>query len=497
MSLKSSQSARASLSILVSKIAAVLVMLVGTSVLIGWIFNVPVLKSVAPGLVSMVPNTALCLLALSIALLLEVASPTKPRLWPIRLWLALFVAVIAGLTLVEYVDQRDFGIDQFLFVDDTRTAPTDHPGRMAPVTVISLLLCSASFLLGRNSRLVGYFVALVLFLAALSITGYLFDVRALYQVIGYSSIALHTAVSLTALSLGIFASRPQHGLMVIILSDTAGGETARRLLLMMPLLLVLLNWLVLQGEKANWYDGRFGLAIASVSSIAVAWMVILVVAQKLHSTDLRRQLAQNQLALLNSNLEGIVTERTKELTIANQQLAEEIIERKQAEEQVQRLSLTDELTGLLNRRGFHLLAGQALKTARRVMADLSLVYIDLDGLKRVNDALGHQAGDTMLVDTAQLLKATFRESDLIARIGGDEFTILAVGEETPESMLARLQKALMQFNKGSSSPYPLSFSIGTVRCLPQEDKSLLELLADADALMYQEKRAHGGRTVVA
>lgn len=94
----------------------------------------------------------------------------------------------------------------------------------------------------------------------------------------------------------------------------------------------------------------------------------------------------------------------------------------------------------------------------------------------------------MIVDTAQLLKATFRESDLIARLGGDEFTVLAVGGETPELMLARVQRAVMQFNKGSTSPYPLSFSIGTVRCLPQDEKSLLELLADADALMYQQKR---------
>ena len=129
------------------------------------------------------------------------------------------------------------------------------------------------------------------------------------------------------------------------------------------------------------------------------------------------------------------------------------------------------------------------------MAEMSLVYIDLDGLKRVNDAHGHQAGDSMIVDTAQLLKATFRESDLIARLGGDEFTILAVGGETPESMLVRLQKAVTQFNKGSTSAYALSFSMGTVQCLPQEDKSLLELLADADALMYQQKRQRNGQAL--
>lgn len=488
MNTQASPVARASLSILFSQVAAVVVMLVGASVLVGWMLNVPVLKSVAPNLVSMVANTALCLLALGIALFLQGASSTPPRLSKMAQALAVFVAAIAGLTLLEYMDHRDLGIDQFLFVDDTRTAAADLPGRMAPVTAVSLALCSLSLLLGRSSALARYFAVVVLFLATLATTGYLFDVRALYQVIGYTSIAVHTALSLMALSLGILASRPQHGLMAILLSDTAGGDMARRLLLMMPLLLFLLDWLVLQGEHANLYDGRFGLAISSVSSIAVACGVILLIARKLHSTDQQRQLALNQLASLNSSLEGIVAERTQALTVANQQLAEEITERKQAEEQVHRLSLTDELSGLLNRRGFLFLGDQALKTARRVKAELSLVYIDLDGLKPVNDALGHQAGDTMIVDTAQLLKATFRESDLIARLGGDEFTVLAVGGETPELMLARVQRAVMQFNKGSTSPYPLSFSIGTVRCLPQDEKSLLELLADADALMYQQKR---------
>ena len=495
MNPKASPVARASRSILVSRVAAVLVMLVGASVLAGWALNVPILKSIAPNLVSMVANTAVCLLALGLALLLQGSASAQRRPSRMARVLAVLVAAIAGLTLLEYLDQRDFGIDQLLVVDDTRKAPTDHPGRMAPVTAISLILCSVALLLERSSGLARVLVVVVLFLATLSTTGYLFDVRALYQVIGYSSIALHTAVSLMALSLGILASRPHHGLMAIILSDTAGGETARRMLLLMPLLLGLLDWLVLQGEQIHLYDGRFGLAMASVSSIAIACGVILLIARKLHATDLQRQLALNQLAALNSNLEGIVTERTQALTAANQQLAAEIVERKQAQEQVHRLSLTDELTGLLNRRGFHLLAGQALKTARRVMAEMSLVYIDLDGLKRVNDAHGHQAGDSMIVDTAQLLKATFRESDLIARLGGDEFTILAVGGETPESMLVRLQKAVTQFNKGSTSAYALSFSVGTVQCLPQEDKSLLELLADADALMYQQKRQRNGQAL--
>jgi diguanylate cyclase (GGDEF)-like protein len=439
----------------------------------------------------MTANTALCLFATGMALFLQVETTSNPSSTRIGRLLAVFVAVICSLTLLEYITHRDFGIDQLLFVDDTRAA-ADNPGRMAPVTAISLVLCNLALLSERHSRLSRYLAAAVFFLAALATTGYLFDVSSLYQVIGYTSVAVHTAVSLMLVSVGILASRPRHGMLAIILSDTSGGEMARRMLWMIPLLSVLLDWLVLQGEAATLYDNRFGLAISCVGGVAFAWVLILVIARKLHDADQQRQQALGQLAALNSTLERLVTERTQELTAANEKLAVEVTERKQAEEKVYRLSLTDELSGLLNRRGFLLLAEQALKTARRARTELILMYVDLDGLKRVNDELGHQAGDNMIVEAAQLLRISFRESDLIARLGGDEFAVLAVSTDSPESMLARLQKLLVQINKGGALPYQLSFSVGHVRCLPQEEKSLLELLADADARMYLQKQHRRG-----
>ena len=269
------------------------------------------------------------------------------------------------------------------------------------------------------------------------------------------------------------------------------GEKQRephRLLWTIPLLSVLLNWLILQGETAEFYDSRFGLAVACVGGVAVAWVVIMVIAQRLHFSDKQRQHALDQLAALNSSLERQVTERTHDLTLANERLAVEVTERKQAEEKVYQLSITDELSGLLNRRGFDLLAEQALKTARRAKSELTLIYADLDGLKRVNDELGHQAGDTMIIETAQLLRKSFRESDLVARLGGDEFAVLAVSTDSPESMLARLEKSVVQVNKSGSLPFRLSFSSGHVQCLQHGEKSLPELLADADARMYVQKQ---------
>ena len=134
------------------------------------------------------------------------------------------------------------------------------------------------------------------------------------------------------------------------------------------------------------------------------------------------------------------------------------------------------------------MAEQALKTARRAKTELTLIFVDLDGLKRVNDVLGHQAGDSMIVQTAQLLRRSFRESDLVARLGGDEFAVLAVITDSPESMLARLEQSVEQLNKSGSLPYTLSFSVGHVQCLHDGEKSLVELLADADARMYVQKQ---------
>lgn len=480
---------RVTSSIRLAQIAAMLVMLVGGSVLVGWTLDIPMLKRVAPDLASMVPNTALSFLCLGIVLFQQARTAPEPSRTLVVPALLALVAGISGLTLLQYGSRLDFGIDQFLFLDDTRPTPAQLPGRMAPVTALCLMLSSLALGLGRHARLSTFFAVVVLFLGTLATTGYLFDVSSLYQVTGYTSVALHTAVSLVVLSLGTLASRPRQGMMPIILSDTAGGEMARRLLWMMPLVLVFLDWLVLQGELASFYDSRFGLAISTLSTMAASWGVILFIARQLHFADRQRQHALEQLAALNDSLERKVIERTKELTVANEKLAAEILERKQAEERVNRLSLTDDLSGLLNRRGFHLLAEQALKTARRVKTELTLVYIDLDGLKRINDELGHQAGDTMIVEAAHLLKVSFRESDLIARLGGDEFAVLAIGGSAPEVMLLRLQKSLELFNKESALTFPLSFSFGSVRCAPDDEKSLLELLAEADARMYLHKQA--------
>lgn len=175
----------------------------------------------------------------------------------------------------------------------------------------------------------------------------------------------------------------------------------------------------------------------------------------------------------------------------------DITKRKQAEEllklaleEVRNLSLTDELTGLYNRRGFFTLAQQQLKMASRMKGNIFLLFVDLDNLKVINDSLGHSQGDAALIETANVLRKSFREADIIGRIGGDEFAILA--NETSESSVEILKERLAEnigiSNSNKVSKFNLSVSIGVVLFKPDSSISLDELLAKADRLMYIQKK---------
>lgn len=164
-------------------------------------------------------------------------------------------------------------------------------------------------------------------------------------------------------------------------------------------------------------------------------------------------------------------------------------------ELMQNLSLIDELTQLRNRRGFFELAQQALKVAQREHYAMGVFFMDLNGLKRINDTLGHQAGDQALRDTAEVLRETFRSSDILGRIGGDEFVTMAHVHSTQDlhALAGRLRDRLQIFNETHRRPYPLNISVGmTLVDIPTEE-NLESLLARADAAMYEEKRAVSSR----
>jgi len=169
------------------------------------------------------------------------------------------------------------------------------------------------------------------------------------------------------------------------------------------------------------------------------------------------------------------------------------IERHRLFSALRSLSLIDDLTGLYNRRGFADLGEQYLKLARRSGRGVTMVYLDLDRFKTINDSLGHHVGDRALLKVADILRATFRRSDIIARLGGDEFGVLALeaADESSDLLVQRLRERVVDFNRSSPEPYQLSVSIGMARHDDDLRVRLDDLVAEADSAMYREK--HGKR----
>ncbi len=154
------------------------------------------------------------------------------------------------------------------------------------------------------------------------------------------------------------------------------------------------------------------------------------------------------------------------------------------------LSLIDDLTGLYNRRGFADLGEQYLKLARRSSRGITMVFLDLDRFKTINDSLGHHVGDRALMKVADILRATFRRSDIIGRLGGDEFAVLALeaSGESSELLVERLRERFREFNQSGREPYQLSVSIGMARHDGDMRVRLEDLLSEADNAMYSDKR---------
>ncbi|MBI3922287.1 MAG: hypothetical protein HY318_12780, partial [Armatimonadetes bacterium] len=278
-----------------SRLASGASILVGCFVLIGWIFDVPLLKSVFPGLVTMKANTAICFILAGVALWLRVAEREKGRMgeWgnggvggqnssptlpcahssALRLWVAnvcaVVVALVGLLTLFECLFGWDLGIDQLLF--------KDGPGRMSPATALSFLLVGLALLFPAARRtcwptqLLTLSAFLILMLALI---GYVYGVKSLYRITPYSSMALHTAATFVLLCTGILSVDSGRGLMAVVTGEGAGSFMARRLLPVAIGVPFVMGWLRLIGQRVGLYDTEFGLAVFALSNIIIFTVLI-------------------------------------------------------------------------------------------------------------------------------------------------------------------------------------------------------------------------------
>jgi diguanylate cyclase (GGDEF)-like protein len=186
------------------------------------------------------------------------------------------------------------------------------------------------------------------------------------------------------------------------------------------------------------------------------------------------------------------------LALAAHRLRVRMVQRTLREEMLRDLSLHDDLTGLYNRRGLLALAEQQVRQAERQGRGFGVVFADLDGLKRINDTLGHPEGDRAIRDAAGLIRASFRDSDVVARLGGDEFAVLVLphpsspGEADAsvamDAAAARLMEAVEHHNAAGDRPYQLSLSLGFSGFDPAAPRSIESVLESADQQMYAHKR---------
>ena len=166
---------------------------------------------------------------------------------------------------------------------------------------------------------------------------------------------------------------------------------------------------------------------------------------------------------------------------------------RQANVELEDLSLHDDLTGLYNRRGFFLHAELQLKLfrERKVGKGLWLMVADMDGLKKINDVHGHLEGSAAIRQAAAILRSSFRNSDIIARPAGDEFLVLAINatDDIAETIPARIEAHLKELNTGGEMPYKVDISYGMVQIDPDSDNLMADIIRLADAAMYKNKRA--------
>src|SRR5437899_3069135 len=305
------------------------------TVLIGWALDIATLKSVLPNQPQMVPNTALSFVFACVSLWL--LRKEERRRWNnAALLCAGAVLLISVLTLTEYLLALDLGIDKLFFGWRLPSNSTTLQGRPSPHTASNFLLLGASLLLLATKktwlrRLSQYFAMAATLVALLAIVGYSYRVAFLYRISPANGMALHTALTFLVLGIGCISAQTSRGMVLLILSDTAGGIMARYLLPAAFLLPIIFGGLIVTGQRFGLYETAFGMALCVIASVLALSTLIWRNAQTLYRVDIKRQQAEGKLRRANEELETRVAQRTEELSSVNRALHCEVAEHVQSE----------------------------------------------------------------------------------------------------------------------------------------------------------------------
>ncbi len=417
-----------------------IVIAVAALILLAWLVP-PAGRLLPDGWALMKANTALSILLAVGAMAMAKPNCSASALVASRA-LCLAILTLSASALLGHLTDVVSPIDTLLAKD----AQSDMPGRMSLqtasfFTLLSLILLSEPLGRETRARLSDLLTLALTLLTLVVLSAYLFGATSLY---GQSPQTLTSPLTLLCMILLTYAKlvrRIHMGPFSVLVSVGIGGHIAR---LIAPWIVIVPFLIVGFGAhlvKDGWMSIPQSSSLTVSLSITGFLIVLLFLAHKI-----------NQL-----------------------------------ENDLRQSSLTDELTQLHNRRGFYLLGEHLFYECLREEATMSLLFFDLDGLKQVNDTLGHETGSQLLCDFAALLKANVRQSDVVARLGGDEFAVAAKQADMTLA-LARLQQAAEQTNSLSNRPYRISYSTGEVTEHPSAEHTFDELLDRADALMYKEKK---------
>ncbi|MEU6549019.1 SpoIIE family protein phosphatase [Streptomyces sp. NPDC046915] len=292
----------------VAQVVSLLAAALGAVGLAGWIFGIDALKSVLPRVdTSMKANSAVALLALGVSLFAVARTPATPRTIATARATALLAALIAGLTIAEYVTRTGLGIDQLLFDDDTARVATEVPGRMAPNTAAALALTALASWCASSPRLSAWtsqIPGLAVFAVGMArLYGFAYGVPELERFGGYTGVALHTGLALVLLGAAAFLARPDEGVAGLLLNAGTTGALGRRLFATALVAPLVLGWLVLAGEDAGLYGARLGIALLVCGHVVVFSAIIfgaLAVGCRVEVAHARAQWQVRQTELLQA-----------------------------------------------------------------------------------------------------------------------------------------------------------------------------------------------------
>ena len=327
-----------------SQKASIVVIAIGCTVILGWIFDLQLLKSILPGLPSMKFNTATCFILGGFSLLFqhqwraELTTIKHQKIYNYLTFSASFLIVLISLiTLVQYSFNLDLGIDQLLFKHSSTLTSAAAPGRMAPNTVASFLLLGTALLLlsvKRPKYLRIQILSCCAFLIAfLGLIGYIYGTAFFYKMGAPTGMALHTSAAFVLLSFGILFASPDKGFMAVIASDRAGGIMARRLLPPAIIIPPLVGYFIMSGERLQAYTSEVGISLLSVLNVIIFTFLIWQNAKTLCTADRKRYRAELGLRKAKADLETEVEKRTLQLQLVNEKLQQQILD-SQATEQV-------------------------------------------------------------------------------------------------------------------------------------------------------------------